>query len=335
MEAKAALATVLALMAACPLCQSTETRIRWTRLPDRLFRTTEERFDVGSCDACGTRFLSPMPPNERLAAYYPDGYWVGTEVGGEDAASKQRGLLEVYRRFVLRDHVRFVGRVVQGQRAGGKQARVRDVGGGDGSCLQALGESDCVGMDLSLPALRAAGARGIRGLQATLGDGALLPQSFSLVTAFHFLEHVYPPEPVLASMRNLLRPDGDLVLQVPNVRSWQAWLLGRYWGGLDVPRHLIDYSDRSLIQLLERCGFQVVAVAHHCLRDNPTTLANSLVPGLYPPARIVRGGADHGLAALLANLGYLAVTLACTPFALLESLFGRGASVMVHARPRS
>jgi hypothetical protein len=135
-------------------------------------------------------------------------------------------------------------------------------------------------------------------------------------------------------MRELLQPGGDLVLQVPNVRSWQASLLGRYWGGLDVPRHLIDYSDRSLIALLARCGFAVVAVNHHCLRDNPTTLANSLVPRLYPPARIARGGAEHGIASLCANLGYLAVTLACTPFAVLESLFGRGASVMVHARPR-
>jgi SAM-dependent methyltransferase len=244
-------------------------------------------------------------------------------------------MLEAYRRFVLRDHVRFVGRIVQSQRASGKQVRVLDVGCGDGSFLQALGETECIGMDMSRAALRAAAARRIRGVLGTLGDGALQPQSFSLVTAFHFLEHVYPPEPALASMRELLQPGGDLVLQVPNVRSWQASLLGRYWGGLDVPRHLIDYSDRSLIQLLERCGFSVVAVNHHCLRDNPTTLANSLVPRLYPPARIACGGADHGFAALLANLGYLAVALACTPFAVLESLLQRGASVMVHARPKA
>ena len=322
-------------MAACPLCQSTETRIRWTRLPDRLFRTTKERFDVGSCHACGSRYLSPLPPNERLAGYYPDGYWVGTADGGEQAGARQRGLLEAYRRFVLRDHVRFCGRIVQGQRASGMQVRVLDVGCGDGSFLQALGVTECVGMDLSRAALRAAAARGIRGVVGTLRDGALQPRSFSLVTAFHFLEHVYPPEQALAAMRELLHPGGDLVLQVPNVRSWQASLLGRYWGGLDVPRHLIDYSDRSLIQLLERCGFAVVAVNHHCLRDNPTTLANSIVPRLYPPARIACGGADHGLGALFANLGYLAVTLACTPFAVLESLFQRGASVMVHARPKA
>jgi SAM-dependent methyltransferase len=322
-------------MQACPLCRSHSVHVRGRGLPDRLFRTTAERFDVGECRDCGSSFLAPMPPAERLAGYYPDGYWVGTEEGGDDAAHRQRGLLETYRRFVLRDHVRFVRRVLTGQRGRGQAVRVLDVGCGDGSFLQELGERDCVGMDLSLPALRAAKARGIRGLRATLGDGAVRPGSFSLVTAFHFLEHVYPPEPVLAAMRALLAPGGELVLQVPNVRSWQARLLGRYWGGLDVPRHLVDYNDRSLVALLERCGFDVLATNHHCLRDNPTTLANSLVPRLYPPARMVAGGAHGGLGALVANLGYLAVTLACTPFAMLEAACRRGASVMVHARPRA
>jgi SAM-dependent methyltransferase len=319
----------------CPACRSTATRTVWRDLTDRLFRTTAERFAIGACATCGSRFLAPTPPPERLAAFYPDGYWMGTADGGDDASAGQRGLVERYRRFVLRDHVRFVGRVVAAQRARGQAVRVLDVGCGDGSFLQALGERSSVGMDLSLAALRAARARGVRGVRATLGDGALRPGTFSLVTAFHFVEHVCPPEPVLAAMRELLAPGGELVLQVPNARSWQAALLGRRWHGYDVPRHLVDYTDRAFVALLDRCGFDVVAVNHHCLRDNPATAAISVVPGLFPPARIARGGSDHGVAALAADLAYLAVTLVWTPFALLEAACGRGASVMVHARPRA
>ncbi len=318
----------------CPACRSPATRTVWRGLRDRLFRTTDERFDVGACAACGSRFLAPMPPAERLARYYPDGYWVGTADGGDDAARRQRGLVERYRRFVLRDHVRFVGRVVSAQRQRGQAVRVLDVGCGDGSFLQALGVADHVGMDSSLPALRAAKARGVRGVRSTLDDGALRPGSFSLVTAFHFVEHVFPPEPVLAAMAALLAPGGEVVLQVPNARSWQAKLLGRRWHGFDVPRHLVDYTDRAFTALLDRCGYDVLAVNHHCLRDNPATAAISVVPGLFPPARIARGGADHGLAAFAADVAYLAVTLAWTPLAVLEAACGRGASVMVHARPR-
>lgn len=297
---------------------------------DRLFATTDERFDVFACRECGARFMSPVPELAQQARYYPEDYWLGPS----GSAPTQKGLLERYRLWVLRDHVRFVGRVLAAQRARGLKVSVLDVGCGDGSFLGALGERNAMGLDLSVPALRAVKARGFRAVRGTLGECPLRPGSFSLVTAFHFLEHVHPVAPVLEAMRALLQPGGEIVVQVPNVRSWQAALLGRYWAGLDVPRHLVDYSDRTLGRTLEQCGFEVVAMNHHCLRDNPTTLANSLVPALYPPARLARGGRASGPGALLANLGYLAATIASMPFSFVESLCGRGASVMIHARPR-
>ena len=66
---------------------------------------------------------------------------------------------------------------------------------------------------------------------------------------------------------------------------------------------------------------------------SPTTLANSLVPGLYPPARSARQTAARGVAGWTGDLAYLAVTLAAAPITLVESLAGRGAAVMVQARP--
>ncbi len=333
MAIAAPVATVCRAMSACPVCKSPRTRVRWTGLRDRLFRTTTERFDKARCDDCRATFLAPIPPFEKLGAYYPDDYWMGP-TDRAAAAPAQGGLLEAYRKFVLRDHVRFVGGVLQAQRARGQAVRVLDVGCGDGSFLEALGERNCVGMDLSLPALRSVRARGMRAVRGTLSDCPLVPGSFSLVTAFHFLEHVHPVEPILAAMRELLAPGGELVLQVPNARSWQARLLGGLWAGLDVPRHLIDYTDLTLRRTLIDNGFEVLAENQHCLRDNPTALANSLVPGLYPPARLCRGGSAKGLGATLANLGYLGVTLASMPFAIVEALCHRGASVMVHARPR-
>ncbi|MEQ1634207.1 MAG: class I SAM-dependent methyltransferase [Planctomycetota bacterium] len=316
----------------CPVCHAAEVRVCWRGLGDRLFRTTEKRFDVARCAACGSRFLANIPPLGELAAYYPSDYWIGPS---DQTSHKQAqgGLLEAYRRFVLRDHVRFVGGALAAQRARGQSIRMVDVGCGDGSLLEAVGEKSSMGMDLSLAALRATRARGFAAVRGTLSECPLTEGSFSMVTAFHFLEHVHPIEPILASMRKLLAPGGEIIVQVPNARSWQAKLLGRRWAGYDVPRHLINYTDRTLPEVLSRNGFEVLALNQQCVRDNPTALSNSLVPGLYPPARLCRGGKPTGLGAAAANLGYLGVTIASMPFAWLEAACGRGASVMVHARP--
>ena len=317
----------------CPVCDATDVRVRWRALGDRLFRTTEKRFDLAECARCGSRFLADIPPLEELAGYYPSDYWAGP-TDQDTHKQAQGGLLEAYRRYVLRDHVRFVGSVVNGLRQRGAFTRMLDVGCGDGSFLEALGERSAIGMDYSMSALRAVRARGFQGIRGTLSECPFADGTFSLVTAFHFLEHVHPVAPILDSIKRLLAPGGEIVLQGPNARSWQARILGRYWAGYDVPRHLINYTDLTLSEVLSKSGFEVIALNQQCARDNPTAFANSLVPGLYPPARLCRGGKATGFGAAVANLGYLGITVAAMPFSWLEAAMGRGASVMVHARPK-
>jgi SAM-dependent methyltransferase len=306
------------------------------QLGDRLFATTEKRFSIRRCAECDTDYLDAMPEAEELASYYPQGYWVGPASGKGGGGLLARAS-ERYRRLVLRDHVGFAESVIEQQRQRGLTLRIIDVGCGDGSYLGALGADRCVGMDISGAALRESKRRGLAAVRGTVcaGERPTAPfadHSFSVITSFHFLEHVADPRPVLAELRRILHPDGDLILQVPNKDSWQARLLGRRWAGLDVPRHLVNYSARTLCRVLEESGFEVVRQSHFSLRDNPTTLANSLVPALYPPARQARRHPPTGLGAWGASMAYLAVTLGSLPFTLVESALGRGAAVMVQAR---
>lgn len=319
----------------CPVCQHGGSRAMW-RIGDRLFATTEKLFTVRRCDACGTDFLDPMPAGEELAGYYPEGYWVGP-APEQDVGLLARALA-TYRRMLLRDHVSFVREVIEQQGRRGLEPRILDVGCGDGSYLDALGAEGCMGMDISTSALGAMRLRGLTAVRGTVCDddrpsAPFADDSFTLITSFHFLEHVADPRPVLGELRRILREDGDLVLQVPNKDSWQARLLGRRWGGLDVPRHLVNYSAGTLRRVLEDCGLKVVRESHYSLRDGPLTLANSLAPALYPPARVAREDVDAAASGWAPSLAYLGLTLAVLPFSLAESAFGHGAAVMVQARP--
>lgn len=312
----------------CPGCESARAERLW-EVGDRLFRTTQERFQIARCQACGLLFLSPTPSD--VARHYPEGYWSRAEQE-EVARGLRLRLREIYRRLVLSDHVRFVRRVVNEQRKRGGTVTLLDVGCGDGSFLAASGDHRSIGLDSSPTALRAARARGLAVIQSDLLRSPFPERSFSLITMFHFLEHVSPPQTYLAAARRLLADDGELVVQVPNAASWQARLLGPRWSGFDVPRHLVNYSVETLRATLASAGFCIVREKQFSLRDNAAALATSLAPALYPPARDARTTAASGLAAWLSDLAYFALTLGCLPFSLAESLFARGATIMVQAK---
>jgi hypothetical protein len=61
----------------------------------------------------------------------------------------------------------------------------------------------------------------------------------------------------------LLKDDGLLVIHVPNVRSLEFKLFGRWWFPLDPPRHFYHFDRVSLTAALVRAGFapQVVRTA--------------------------------------------------------------------------
>jgi SAM-dependent methyltransferase len=157
----------------------------------------------------------------------------------------------------------------------------------------------------------------------------------AVVTMFHVLEHLHDPVGYLRSARDLLLPGGRLIVQVPNASSWQFLIFGEHWNGVDVPRHLVNYRQRDLENLLEYCGLEVVRRKHFSLRDNPAGLASSIAPGLDPMARRVRKIRESPALKLTKDLLYFGIVLASLPFTLFEAACGAGSTIMVEARKKA
>ncbi len=311
----------------CPACESREARILF-EASDRLYRTTAQQFRVVECRQCRLLRLDPRPSPGELNRCYPSNYWFSED---QSAASR---LAEIYRRLVLRDHVRFVRRALEST---GEDGLVLDVGCGGGlflSMLRGAGHP-VAGLDFSCDAAVVAWRRqGVPVVCASLARAPFAENSCAAVTMFHVLEHLYNPALYLDAAHRLLKPGGRLIVQVPNASSWQFFLLGENWSGLDVPRHLIDFRRRDLETLLEECGFEIVRVKNFSLRDNPAGLATSLAPWLDPMARRVRRTPETPRAAVAKDLIYLALVVGCLPFALMEAACGRGATVIMEARKK-
>lgn len=309
---------------ACPACGSRQFRSLF-EATDRLYGTTEKAFLVVECSGCRLMRLYPWPAPEELRQYYPDNYWFAAE------PSTAASLEETYRRFVLRDHVHFVRSALRRLPPG----PVLDVGCGGALLGRLLRESGhpCLGLDFSPQAASVAWhSNGVPVVVGDFSNAPFAPETFSAITMFHVLEHLYEPAAYLEAAARFLRPGGALIVQVPNAASWQFLLFGEAWNGMDVPRHLVNFRTRDLDALLGHCGFNVVRHKHFSLRDNPAGMATSIAPALDPMARRIGGLAESGRKRLLKDLVYLALVAASLPVTMLEAACCAGSTVMIEAR---
>jgi 2-polyprenyl-3-methyl-5-hydroxy-6-metoxy-1,4-benzoquinol methylase len=249
--------------APCVLCGGHGAEPLYRDCPDRL-HSGPGRFDVVRCRGCGLARTNPRPTRAAIGAYYPPSY----------VAYNQRDFHRRLGARLLRALVRAPytvrygsGRVAPPPPRGG---RVLDVGCGSGLLL---GELARLGWEVwgIEPDERAASALKARlGLPdgrivvATAETASLPAGAFELVTMSHVLEHLHDPRAALAGVHRWLRPGGRLRVWVPNIASLESRVFRRLWFGLDLPRHLYHFAQRSLESLLTTSGFRVERVAAQC-----------------------------------------------------------------------
>jgi 2-polyprenyl-3-methyl-5-hydroxy-6-metoxy-1,4-benzoquinol methylase len=314
--------------AACPICFTRGT-IACSPGRDRLFGLAQGAFPLFRCKSCGCVFQHPFPEDASLAGFYPQEYWWGEESTSEkEWAHLFQGLEKAYREFVVADHVRFLEACARKFSATGR--KLLDIGCGSGTFLHVAQSHGFVphGMDRSSQAVEIVQRQyGYSIRQGEIGDKIWADHRFDFITMFHVLEHLTDPRLGLEYAGELLQPDGIIVIQVPNVSSLQARLFGNLWYGLDVPRHVINYTPKALGLLLEEMGFEYRLISRFSIRDNPASIASSLVPRLDPIGLRGRRLSTHPVLAGAMEIAYFALFLLALPAAFLESACGMGGTI--------
>ena len=77
--------------------------------------------------------------------------------------------------------------------------------------------------------------------------GRIFDNDFDVLTLLHVLEHLQEPNIILKELiKYNLKKDALIVIEVPNIRSWQSGIAGNNWLHLDVPRHFHHFTPLSL-----------------------------------------------------------------------------------------
>ena len=244
----------------CPLCGQN----RFKRI------VIEQRIPIVRCLQCGLVFANPRPDKEGLQKFYAHYF------PPESASLWQKQMSEI---FMLEGLRRIREFAATGKRVLAERPRILDIGCGMGFFLDLMKKEswDARGIEPAPEAARhAQNVLKLDVFEGTLEDFDAQGIVYDAVTLWYVLEHVPNPGEILERSFRLLKPGGLLIIRVPNqnapIDQWLGRLgLGRYFL-MNPPRHLFDYSPKTISGLLAKAGYQVLDIRNGIPRKTGTFL---------------------------------------------------------------
>lgn len=151
-----------------------------------------------------------------------------------------------------------------------------DVGAGEGKFLQTVKSPKKIGVEISKIGRRMMNDSGIL---------TMTPQEFlkskslkgDVISFWHVLEHIKNPWDYLLSAHRNLSKDGEIIIGVPNVDSWDFKIFAKDWFHLVPQYHVWHYSPKSMTILLKSAGFKVVHIDYWSIEHHLPGLIQSFI----------------------------------------------------------
>lgn len=253
--------TVQVRVERCDFCGGTRRRLL-AEVRDLLLGL-EGTYQIQQCVDCGLVFVDPRPEPAEIGRFYPPTY----DEYQDDRVTRLRGWERLQGRPGGPKGWFERLRVLVGQNEGyhvipvtDGPGTILDVGCANGTLLDKMKLLGWTTYGFELSPIAAEIARN-KGHQVTLGsiDGGLPypDETFDCVYCWHVLEHTFSPRNALGEIHRVLKPGGQLVMAVPNFHSFQARMFGRYWSKIEAPRHLFQFTRRTLGAYLDERFVQV------------------------------------------------------------------------------
>lgn len=217
---------------------------------DRLHRMAG-KFTLNTCTNCGVVAVYPQLTNSEIEKYYPDDYIsypppITNEKNWLRKKDRQYGVAK--RRKIIEKYTHR------------KQGRILDVGCATGIFLNEMRTHgwDAYGIEPSGFASEiAVNQLGLNVFNGYLDEASFGDHFFDVITLWDVFEHLQEPVETLKTIKRILKPDGSLVITMPNTNSWERKIFKRFWAGWDVPRHYHIFSPKSIETLLNIHGLHI------------------------------------------------------------------------------
>lgn len=213
----------------------------------RDFMVSGEAFELfRHAEIDGLLMTRPVPTH--LERYYESRDYLSHQDRPETLFGR---LYKIARAWNINWKIRFVAKFV------GPGGDLLEIGAGQGDFLQAASlRWRTTGVEPNDGARQRALEKNLEVFEK-LGEVPL--EKKDAILLWHVLEHIPDLETTLSDLLDRLRPEGHLILALPNYQSWDARHFQKYWAAYDVPRHLWHFSKDSVKELFGRYGMECIA----------------------------------------------------------------------------
>lgn len=183
----------------------------------------------------------PKPSEDVLGKYYESEDYISHTDSKRTFFEK---LYHIVKSYSLRKKVRLITEL------NNQPGILLDIGAGTGDFLMQAQKQkwDVIGVEPNDQAKEQAKKKGVL-LETTTSN--LSSNNFDVITMWHVLEHVPDLSAQIKELKRLLKPNGHLIIAVPNFKSYDAEYYNSHWAAYDVPRHLWHFSEKAIENLFQ------------------------------------------------------------------------------------
>tara|TARA_R100000005_G_C5003829_1_gene212556 strand:- start:6919 stop:7800 length:882 start_codon:yes stop_codon:yes gene_type:complete len=231
----------------CPLCRNTKFETH-SEVTDHFL--SHEKFMLVKCSKCNLVFTNPRPSQVDISPYYKSADYISH-------TNKTKSIFSFLYKLVRSYTLGKKFRLLKSSLTHSTEVHHLDYGSGTGHFIEYTHNKGWIsnGYEPDSTAL----SHSNKSISQLILNNieSISNKNYDVITLFHVLEHVHNLNDTLDLLINQLKPNGVLLLALPNHKSFDAQYYKQHWAGYDVPRHLYHFDRESVNFLAQQHGLKI------------------------------------------------------------------------------